>query len=107
MGDVNVRKVWSMNDSINWASNIKPEEEYAVYEIKKDGKLCRVRYSDFRFNTTDLEKEVNNIVDKGYDNWDVGFNVDPYKAAEKMLAEHYGYAKMIEAHYKWEGGVIY
>ena len=27
--------------------------------------------------------------------------------AESILAEHYGYAKMVEAHYEWEPGVVY
>ena len=112
MGDVDVRKVWSMSGSItNWAPNIKPEEDYAVYEIKKDGKIYRVSFSAYGGGVTDIEKEVCSVVDEGYSNSQdegaIGFTIDPYKAAEKMLAEHYGYAKMVKAHYEWQAGVIY
>ncbi len=37
----------------------------------------------------------------------VGNSVDPFKAAEAILADHYGYAKMVEAHYEWRPKVRY
>lgn len=32
----------------------------------------------------------------------VGRSIDQFKAAEEILAEHYGSAKMVEANYSWE-----
>ena len=63
------------------------------------------------FNITKFEKEIGEIVDAGYFAWKpsgaVGSTVDPYIAAEKILAQHYGHAKMIEANYTWRAGIRY
>lgn len=31
----------------------------------------------------------------------VGNSIDPFKTAEKILADHYGSAKMVESNYEW------
>lgn len=32
----------------------------------------------------------------------VGFSIDPFKAAEEILAKHYGDARTVEANYSWK-----
>jgi hypothetical protein len=85
-------------------------DDYALYEIEKNDVIHKVRVFSCSINaTTKLEKEVGEIVSDGYrkESGEVGFLIDPYEVAEKILADHYGYAKMIEKHYEWQAGVIY
>ena len=35
----------------------------------------------------------------------VGNSIDPFKAAEKILARRYGRAKMVEANYEWRPNI--
>ena len=86
---------------------------FAIYEIMLDGRRELVRFfvneSD-EFDMTEAELEAANIIDEGYlsmGNGEPGFRVDPYKAAKSILADHYGYAEIIEAHYNWEPGIVY
>ena len=37
----------------------------------------------------------------------VGNSIDPFKAAEKILVNHYGSAKMVESHYEWRPYIRY
>ena len=37
----------------------------------------------------------------------VGNFIDAFKAAEKILADHYGSAKMVESHYGWRPYIRY
>ena len=86
---------------------------FAVYEIMRNGRREVIRFfvnEDDEFDMTEVELEAANIIDGGYcstGNGEPGFYVDPYKAAESILAEHYGYAKMVEAHYEWKPGIVY
>ncbi len=37
----------------------------------------------------------------------VGNPIDPFKAAEKILADHYGSARMVESNYEWRPYIRY
>lgn len=87
---------------------------YSTYEIKRNGLLQQVKlygYCPDVSNLSEIEWEVREVFSAGALNWEplgaVGYSVDPYKAAEKILAEHYGYAKMIEPHYTWRPRIRY
>ena len=88
-------------------------EDYAIYEVRHGGSLARVTYSTGGSGNLSLgpfEQECKQVVCDGFlqmEDGEPGFNVDPYKAAESILADHYGYAKMIEAHYEWKPGIVY
>lgn len=88
---------------------------YATYEIRRGNELAIARFflnEADESGITDLEREVADVVcdglvveaEKGND---IGLNSDPYKIAESILANHYGYAQMVEAHYEWKPGIIY
>ena len=86
----------------------------ATYEITMGAKVEKVTlYGSIPEGhvLTDAEEAVLGVFRKGAINarpiGSIGYSVDPYKAAESILAEHYGYAKMVEAHYEWEPGVVY
>ncbi len=87
--------------------------DFAIYEIMRSGEKESVRFSISEYdesNMTEAELEASNVVNEGYllmTDGEPGFYVDPYKAAESILAEHYGYAKMVESHYDWKPGIVY
>lgn len=84
----------------------------AIYEIGIENARKTVRYflkpSDARDLTED-EEHARDVIRSGFLDMSgkVGVTIDPYKAAESILADHYGYAKMVEAHYNWEPGIVY
>ena len=85
---------------------------YAVYEIKTKFRTMTVRYSVHAEITpplTFVEAIVKEIVCDGFGELHgrVGMAVDPYKAAERILANHYEHAKMVEAHYEWRPRIRY
>lgn len=87
--------------------------DFAIYEIMRSGEKESVRFSISEYdesNMTEAELEASNVVDEGYllmTDGEPGFRVDPYKVAESILADHYGYAKMVKSHYDWKPGIIY
>ena len=87
---------------------------FATYDIN-DGKR---RFSARLFGgtkepveLTEDEKEVERIILDSFIKPEyagkVGNTIDPFKAAEKILAERYGHAKMVEAHYEWRPSIRY
>lgn len=62
-------------------------------------------------NLTDDEAEAKKAIIKGFHSPEyvgkVGNSIDPFKAAEKILADHYGSAKMVESHYEWHPYIRY
>ena len=86
----------------------------AIYEIGENGSLRAVRVFMRRKdekNLTDDEAEAKEAILEGFLKPEyagkVGNTIDPFKAAEKILAERYGYAKMVEAHYEWRPNIRY
>ena len=55
------------------------------------------------------EAEAREVIREGFLGLSgrVGVTVDPYKAAESILADHYGYARMVEANHDWRPRVRY
>ncbi len=84
----------------------------AVYEIGCGSTRKLVRYflkpSDAR-DLTDTEVQARSVIRSGFLKLSgkVGVSIDPYKTAEAILADHYGCAKMVEAHYEWRPNVRY
>lgn len=83
-------------------------KEHAVYEIADGERRFTVRffnYSDESCELTPEEIEAEDIVGEGFCDkryaGKVGRSIDLYKAAEEILARHYGDARMIEANYFW------
>lgn len=88
--------------------------EYAVYQIKPSPAsvtVCYSVYADMGRALTEEESAVKKIVSNGFGTTKyrgkAGVTIDPYKAAEAILADHYGCAKMVEAHYEWRPNVRY
>ncbi len=84
----------------------------AKYEIAKKRENLTVRYFIRPCDAADLtplEIEVREVIRNGYEKMDdvVAGRVDPFKAAEKILAEHYGSARMVESHYEWRPYIRY
>lgn len=84
----------------------------AKYEIVKERENLTARYFIRPCDAADLtplEIEVREVICSGYDEMDdvVAGRVDPFKAAEKILADHYGSAKMVESHYEWRPYIRY
>lgn len=78
----------------------------AVYELACEGEPCRVRFfltPEDEVDQTPLEDEVSDIICRGFAGYEgvISGEYDPFKAAEEILADHYGYAKMVESHYTW------
>ena len=86
----------------------------AVYEIKKGDSVERARFwmrpKDEK-RQTPFELEARKIVLDGFlqdgASGRIGYTIDPFKAAESILADHYGYAKMVEADYEWRPRIRY
>ena len=86
----------------------------AKYEIGagESRKVVRVfmRHRDEADLSRD-EAEAKNAVLEGFLKPEyagrVGNTLDPYKAAEDILAVRYGHAKMVEAHYEWRPNIRY
>ena len=86
----------------------------AKYEIGKDGasRLIRVfmRPKDEK-NLTYDEAEAKKVILDGFISPEyagkAGYSIDPFKAAEKILADHYGSAKMVESDYEWRPRIRY
>lgn len=83
--------------------------DHAVYEITDGTRRFTVRffnYSDESCKLTPEEIEADDIIGEGFCSkryaGKVGYSIDLYKAAEEILAKHYGNAKMIEANYSWK-----
>jgi hypothetical protein len=88
--------------------------DYAKYEIASNwqvqvARLYMSRPDDYELSPFEfeIEKVIEERIVKPDFAGKYGCTIDPYKAAESILAEHYGYAKMVEAHYEWEPGVVY
>ena len=88
--------------------------DYARYEIMKDGEVEIARLHMLRpkgYELSPFELEIEKVIEERIVKTDLagkyGCSIDPYKAAESILAEHYGYAKMVESHYDWKPGIIY
>ena len=87
--------------------------QFARYEIETPQGMRTARLfmreSDEE-GMSEFEVEVRSMVRDGFDagpkDGSIGYTVDPYKAAEEILAKHYGSAEMIEAHYDWRPGVM-
>lgn len=84
-------------------------KDHAVYEIKGKNRRFTVRFfdcSDESCKLTPDEIEVEDVVSEGFCqpkySGKVGRSIDQFKAAEEILAKHYGNAKMVEANYSWE-----
>lgn len=60
--------------------------------------------------TTD-EIEAKGVICRGFLSPEyagkVGCSIDPFKAAEKILADHYGSARMVESNYEWRPYIRY
>ena len=103
MGFVNVSEVWRLMNN-----------EYATYKIKHGGRTDVARFylydpSDYALSEfeQEIEKIVVDYVTNKEQTAEIGNTIDPYKATEKILAEYYGYAKMVETNYNWRPGVVY
>lgn len=88
--------------------------EYALYEIGSNPSVATVRYSIYAgkgLTLTDEELEAKEIVSNGFGSpkyrGKAGVTIDPYIAAEAILADHYGSARMLEAHYTWKPRIRY
>ncbi len=88
-------------------------KDHAIYEIASGDRRFRVRLfscSDDSCNLTPEEIEVEEVVGEGFCvpqySGKVGRTIDLFKAAEEILAKHYGEAKMIEANYSWKPNQI-
>lgn len=84
-------------------------KEHAVYEITDGTRRFRARLfkcSDKLCNLTADEIEVEAVIMAGFCEpkyvGKVGRSIDLYKAAEEILAKHYGEARMVEANYSWK-----
>lgn len=84
-------------------------KDHAVYEITNGQRRFRARLfsnSDESCKLTLEEIEIEEIVGEGFCvpkyAGKVGRMTDLFKAAEEILAEHYGDAKMVEANYSWK-----
>lgn len=84
-------------------------KEYAVYEITDAKRRFTVRFfncSDESCKLTPEEIEAEDIIGEGFCDkkyaGKVGHSIDPYKAAEEILAKHYGEVRMVEANYSWK-----
>lgn len=84
-------------------------KDHAVYEIADKDRRFTARLfgcSDESCKLTPEEIEIEEIVGEGFCvpryAGKVGRTMDLFKAAEEILAEHYGNAKMVEANYSWE-----
>lgn len=84
-------------------------KDHAVYEITGGTRSFTARFfdcSDESCKLTPDEIEVEDVVSEGFCQpkyiGKVGRTMDQFKAAEEILAEHYGNAKMVEANYSWE-----
>ena len=89
------------------------EEEYAVYEIVRDGVSSMVRFNSYSYmDATDDEKLLTKVfydAGKPGDLWEPGINGDAFKLAERVFNEHFDSAKMVEKHYDSDaiGNVVY
>ncbi len=84
-------------------------KDHAIYEITSGQRCFKARLfsnSDESCKLTPEEIEIEEIVGEGFCvpkyAGKVGRTMDLFKAAEEILAEHYGNAKMVEANYSWE-----
>lgn len=87
--------------------------DYAVYEVGAGRERVRYYYDASCGETaalTPLEREVDRVIYDGFDepgHFDTTGMRDPYKEAEYILAEHFGFARMVEANYEFVPGVRY
>lgn len=88
--------------------------DYAKYRITNSEGVRTARLHMSRpdgYELSPFELEVERVIEERIMKPDLagkyGYTIDPYEAAESILADHYGYAKMIEAHYEWEPGIVY
>ena len=82
--------------------------DHAVYEIVDGARRFTARFfncSDESCRLTPDEIEVEGVVSEGFCQpkyiGKVGRSMDQFKAAEEILARHYGEARMVEANYSW------
>lgn len=83
-------------------------KDHAVYEIADGTRHFTARLfncSDESCKLTPEEIEVEEVVREGFcvpqHSGKVGRTIDLFKAAEDILAKHYGDAKMIGPNYSW------
>ena len=84
----------------------------AKYEVGEGAARRVVRYFLRPKDALDLtpdEVEAREAIREGFLGLSgrVGVTIDPYKAAESILAGHYGHARMVEANYDWRPRVRY
>ena len=84
----------------------------ATYEIGLGDDRKTVRFFEYPCDEKDMtldETEAASVIEQGYDSLagKVGVTIDPFKAAERILAEHYGHARMVAADYEWRPRVRY
>lgn len=86
----------------------------AAYEIDLDGRVVEAHVFGGGYGKSALspiDAEAHRVVMRGFCRPEyagkAGYSIDPYKAAEANLAEHYGYAKMVEADYEWQPYIRY
>lgn len=84
-------------------------KDHAVYEIVGETRSFTARFfdcSDESCKLTPEEIEVEDVIGEGFCDkryaGKVGSSIDLYKAAEEILAKHYGDARMVEANYTWK-----
>ena len=80
----------------------------ATYEVRRGARTFLVRIFGSTGGEPVLSRDEEEALDAVMDGFcedrfagKVGYSIDPFKAAETILAEHYGYAKMVEADYDW------
>lgn len=88
--------------------------DYAKYriadnEVIRTARLYMSRPDDYELSPFELE--IEKVIEERIIKPDLagkyGYTIDPYKAAISILADHYGYAEMIETHYVWEPEIVY
>lgn len=81
---------------------------HATYEVRQGARTFSVRIFGGTGDEPALSKDDEEALDIVMDGFcedrfagKVGYSIDPFKAAEAILAEHYGHAEMVEADYDW------
>lgn len=85
----------------------------AIYELKTPNGFETIRLfmnPNGGDNLTRLERDAFGAVSEAFltpEYYSAGDTSDPYLAAEQILRERYGYARMVKADYRWVPGVRY
>lgn len=83
-------------------------KDHAIYEMADGARRFTARLFECSNNSCNLtpdELEVEDVAMDGFCEPEyagkVGHSIDMFKAAEEILANHYGEARMVEANYSW------